>query len=141
MRRLEVRAAAVTLVAALAGCGGSDEDEERPSVSGDQRAILATIEALESASRRGDADRICNELFTEALARSIRRTSGRSCAVEVRRTLTSPDTQLSVGRGIDVRGSSAVATVREKSGSTSRVRLRRDGDRWRIERIEPVASR
>ena len=137
VRILSVLAAA----AALAGCGGSDQDEDAPAVSSDQRAVLGTIDALQTASRQGDAARICKEIFTEKLARSIRHTSGRSCEKEVRATLASPDAQISVGRRIEVDGSRATATVREQNGDTSTVFLLKEGDRWRIERIELDSSR
>lgn len=141
VRELKVLVVAGVVAAALGGCGGSETDDEPSTVSDDQRGVLSTIDALQSASRRGDAQEICTELFSETLARSIRRASKRSCQEEVGATLTSPDAQYSVARRIDIQGSRATATVREESGSTSRVVLTRDGDRWRIERIDPVASR
>lgn len=140
MRILSVLAAVAT-AAALAGCGGSDEDEQAPApVSSDQRAILDTIDELQTASRQGDAATICSDIFTESLARSIRKASRRSCEKEIGETLTSPDAQLAVGRQIDIDGSQATATVRDQSGKTSRVFLLKAGDRWRIARIAPAGS-
>ena len=133
--------AAVIAAAGLVGCGGSSEDtEQAPAVSSDERAILSTVDALQTASRRGDADAICDELFTETLAKSISDASKRSCAEEVRKTLTSPDAQISVARAIEVNGTRATATVREQDGKTSTLFLVKEEDRWRIDRIEPVAS-
>jgi hypothetical protein len=126
--------------AALGACGGDDDDEGQATVPAQQRAILSTIEDLQAASRRGDAARICDDIFTETLAASIRRASKHSCAAEVRETLVSPDARISVARGIRVKGSRATATVREQNGDTSRVSLVKDGDVWRIERIRPAAS-
>ena len=139
MRILSVLAA-VAAAAALAGCGGSDEDEQAPPVSSDQRAILDTIDALQTASRQGDAATICSDIFTDSLARSIRKASRRSCEKEVGETLVSPDAQIAVGRQIDVDGSRATATVRDQSGNTSTVFLLKTGDYWRIERITPAGS-
>src|SRR4051812_6873621 len=90
--------AALAAATVVAACGDSDGEQKAPAVSGEQRAIVSTIDALQSASRQGDAGRICNEIFTETLARSIRRASRRSCEREVRETLTSPDAQISVRR-------------------------------------------
>jgi hypothetical protein len=140
LRFLIATAAAVAAAAALAGCGESKDAKPAPVASGEQRAVLGTIDALQSASRQGDADKICDEIFTETLAKSIRDASKRSCEKEVQRTLISPDAQISVGRQIDIKGSRATAMVREQNGNTSTVFLVKDGDRWRIERIKPVTQ-
>jgi hypothetical protein len=135
--RVGALAAAAT---ALASCGGSDDPKPAPGVSDDQRAILSTVDSLQTASRQGDAARICNELFTQSLAQSIRRASRHSCQAEVRDTLTSPDAQLSVSRKIAVKGDRASAIVREQNGNASTVAFAKAGDRWRIERITPLKS-
>ena len=140
MFRLRLLTTAV-VAATVAGCGGSDETKQpAPSVSGDQRGILATVDALQTASRRDDARRICTQLFTKRLATSIRESSKQSCEAEVHETLTSPDAQLSVARKIAVKGSRATATVHEQNGKVSTVSFVKDGDRWRIERVTPVKS-
>lgn len=139
--RSNVAALALVVAAAVAGCGGSDDDaeeeQEPPQISGDQRGILGTIDSLESASRSGDADQICEEIFTESLARSIRRASGHSCQAEVRDTLMSPGAQFSVSRKIEINGPRATATIRERDGDLSIVRLVKEGGSWRIEGVTP----
>jgi hypothetical protein len=129
---------AVALAVALAACGDSNSAKSTPAVNDDQRGILATVDALQTASRRNDAARICNELFTSALAKSIQSASKHSCEAEVRDTLTSPDAELSVSRKIDIKGSHATARIREQDGTTSAVSFVKDGGRWRIERVAPV---
>ena len=106
----------------------------------DQREILSTIDDLQSASRRGDTDRICNELFTEGLANSIADASRHTCQAEVQETFVSPDAQISVGREIQVEGSRATAVVREQNGNASTLFLVKGGDRWRIERVKPLRA-
>jgi hypothetical protein len=130
----------IMVVAAFGGCGGSDDDDKGPVVPSEQRAILRTVEDLERASRQADAGTICREIFTNTLADAIRKAAGRSCPAEIRATLVSPKAQLSVGRRIKVSGSRATATVREQDGDTSRIFLRKQSGRWRIERIEPARS-
>jgi hypothetical protein len=126
--------------ALLGGCGGDDDADEPRAVPGGERAILTTVDELQSASRRGDAKRICRDIFTETLATSIRRAAKRSCAAEVRETLTSPDARLSVGRDIKIKGSRATAIVREQDGATSKLFLVKRGPEWRIDRITPAGS-
>ena len=131
----------VAVVAALSACGESDDAKTpAPAVGGDERGILATVDALQAASRQDDARKICRELFTPALAKSIARASGHGCEAEVRKTLTSPDAALSVGRKIDVEGSHATATVHEQNGDTSTVGFVKDGSRWLIESVTPVKA-
>jgi hypothetical protein len=144
MRMLTVLMAALAVAAAL-GCGSDDDQEapteqEAPTVSGEQRAILSTIDVLQNAGRQGGARKICNEIFTERLAESIPARSNRSCEKEVRETFASPDTQLSVGLDMDIRGSRATVTVLDEDGRTSRLFLIKVSDRWRIDRIKPVKS-
>jgi hypothetical protein len=138
LRSLWAVAVAVGATAVLAGCGGSGDAKPAPTVSGDTRGILATVDALQTASRQDDAARICGEIFAESLARSIRHASKRSCEAEVRATLTAPDARYSVGRDIQVTGSRATATVREQNGNTSRLSFVKQGERWRIDRVTPV---
>jgi hypothetical protein len=140
VRVINVLMTALAAAAMVAGCGGSDAEDEAPVVSSDQRQILSTVDALQTASREGDAARICKEIFTESLARSIREGSSRSCEQQVRATLASPDAQIAVGRQIEVNGSRATATVREQNGNTSSLLLVKDEGRWRIERITAAGS-
>ena len=141
MLRLRLEVATVAAVAALVGCGGSDEPKRAPKVSDDQRQILAAVDALQTASRQNDARRICHELFATSLARSIRKSSKQSCEAEVRDTLTAPDAQLSVARKIEIKGSRATATVNEQNGRTSAVSFVKAADGWRIERVTPVTGK
>jgi hypothetical protein len=130
-----VPVALTVVVAALGGCGGSDDGDKGPVVPSEQRAILQTVADLQTAGRQGDAGRICDEIFTKTLANSIQRAANRSCAAEVRATLVSPNMRLSVGRDVHVNGSRATATVREQNGDTSRIFLRKQGRDWQIDRI------
>ena len=139
-RLVATLAVGVVAAAAVGACGGDDDEGDGTRVPAGQRAILSTVEQLQAASRRGDAGRICEDIFTKALANSIRRASDHSCAAEVRQTLVSPDARLSVARGMRIKGSRATATVREQDGQTSRVFFVQDGDAWRIERITRVGS-
>jgi hypothetical protein len=138
-RTLAMVAAAAALAGPLGACGGSsNRPDPAPAVLDDRREILATVDALQTASRDDDARRICHELFAASLAQSIRKSSKRSCEAEVSHTLTSPDAQLSVAREIDVKGVRATGTIREQNGDTSRVSFVKDSGRWRIERITRV---
>jgi hypothetical protein len=140
MRALTARVSALTAVALVAGCGGSKPKNDA-AVSTEQKRILRTIDQLQSASRHGDAARICKELFAEALATSIRRAAGHSCTTEVKERFTSPHEQISVERRIRVSGTHATAVIREQNGKRSNLFLVKDRGRWRIERVIAAKSR
>ena len=92
---------------------------------------------LESASREGDGERICNQIFTPKLSNSVTRasTSG-SCASEVKDKLFSPETKIEV-ENIDVPDEpNATATVKESNGNTSTVFLVKQSGRWRIRSVD-----
>jgi len=140
-RRLVTPALAVLAVSILlAGCGDSDKETptERKApttVSGDQRGILGTVEALQTASRNDDGQGICTDIFTAQLVRSIETTAKRSCVKEVSDTLVSPDAAISVGRDIEVTGSRATATIREQNSNVSKLFLLKQAGQWRIDRV------
>jgi hypothetical protein len=106
------------------------------SGSSDENAVEQVMSDLESASRDGDAARICEEIFTPKLAASISRSSnGGSCAAEVEAQLFSPDAEITV-ESIEVSdGANATATVTEANGNVSRVFLVKQGGEWRIRSV------
>jgi hypothetical protein len=138
--------AVVTAVAALAGCGGSDKDSppaQKPqsaTVSGSQRGILTTVDALQTASRKGDGRTICAELFTPQLVKSVEAAAKRSCAKEVRQRLFTPDAEISVGRDIKVSGDRGTAVVLEQNGNVSTLSMLKQSSQWRIDRVAAKKS-
>jgi hypothetical protein len=133
-------AAAGCAVAAIAACGGSHRQPARPTVSGSERGVLETMDALQRASRAGDGQAICGGIFTARLVRSVEAAAKRSCAKEVRQRLFSPAEQISVSRRIKVNGNAATALIREQNGHASTVFMLRQGGRWRIDRVVPARA-
>jgi hypothetical protein len=147
MQRLRAvsRLAAATAVVALAGCGGSDKpsppaQKSSQPVSSDQRGILATVDALQTASRTGDGKTICGDLFTPQLVKSVEKAAMRSCAKEVRQRLFTPDAEISVSRDIKIAGASGAAVIHEQNGRVSTLSLLKQSGQWRIDRVTPHAS-
>jgi hypothetical protein len=124
------------------GCGGADKrppaDTKAPAtVAADQRSIIGTVEALQTASRSGDGQGVCVDIFTVRLVRSIEAAANRACAKEIEHTLVSPDAEVSISRDIHVAGARATATILERNGNLSELFLVKQDGRWRIDRVVP----
>ena len=127
-------------VIALAGCGGDEKepsDQKPATVSGDQRSILATIDTLQTASRDGDGDAVCDDVFTRELSKSIEAAAKQSCAKEVRQRLFAPEAEISVSRDIEIAGRRGTATVQEQNGNVSELSFVKQDAQWRIDRVTP----
>jgi hypothetical protein len=118
---------AVLAVAVFATRGGGGNG------SSDRDAVEQVMSDLQTASREGDGERICNQIFTPKLSNSVTKSSeSGSCATEVKDKLFSPDTKIEV-QNIDVPDdSNATVTVKEANGNTSTVSVVKQSGRWRI---------
>jgi hypothetical protein len=135
MNRLQTGLLGLLAIAALGGCGiggGDDGDSDRD-------AVEQVMSDLQTASREGDGERICNQIFTPKLSTSVTKSSASgSCANEVEDKLFSPATEIEV-QNIDVPDeSNATATVKEANGNTSTVFLVKQSGRWRIRSVTPA---
>lgn len=128
-----VVAVAVAVVLATRGAGDDDAG------SSDAVAVRQVLTDLETASREGDGERICNQIFTPKLANLVTSssTSG-SCATEVKSKLFSPDAKLEVQSVNVTDESNATAIVKEANGNTSTVFLVRQSGVWRIRSVTPA---
>lgn len=126
-------------VIVLASCGGNASP---PAGGGnDESAVRAVIADLQAASRAGDGNRICNQIFTPKLADSVTSESrSKSCAKEVREKLFSPHARITA-ESVNVSDpTSALAIVKEQNGKTSRMDLVKQSGRWRVRGVQPAQS-
>ena len=138
MNRTRIGLVGVLLVAVVVavvlvgrGSGGSSD-----TGSSDQDAVRQVMTDLQTASRDGDGQRICDQIFTPKLSDSVTKssTSG-SCATEVKAKLFSPATKIEI-QNVDVPDeSNATVTVKEANGNTSTVFLVKQSGRWRIRSV------
>ena len=139
--RLPARESLLALLAmsatlAVSSCGGSD-DETTTRPNGVEANVRRVLSDLQAAAVAGDGKRICAQIFTPKLAKSVA-TSAKSgsCAEEVRRNLFSPATTLRVQSVTVADGANATAIVKEASRRTSTVFLVRQSGRWRIRSVQ-----
>ena len=142
MRNTGVRLAGVltaaVVVAALAGCGGDNKPTGDTSTKSDnQTAVKQVMADLQAASRAGDGNRICTQIFTPKLADSVTKSSTTgSCAKEVKQKLFSRKAQITV-QNVDVPNpANATATIKEANGNVSNVFLVKQSGRWRIRSVQ-----
>jgi len=126
---------AVAVAVVLVTRGAGDDD-----VGGtDAVAVRQVLTDLESASREGDGERICNQIFTPKLANLVTSSSASgSCATEVKSKLFSPDAQIEIQSVNVTDESNATAIVKEANGNTSTVFLVRQSGVWRIRSVTPA---
>ena len=127
---------AVLVAAVLAGRNALSDDQGGGS---DQGAVQQVLSDLQTASREGDGERICNQIFTPKLSTLVTNSSeSGSCATEVRQNLFAQDARFEV-QNVDVPDeSNATAVVKEANGNTSTVFLVKQSGRWRIRSVTPA---
>jgi hypothetical protein len=136
MTRTQIGLAAVALVAVVLAVvlvtrNGSESSE--------RDAVEQVMSDLQSASRDGDGQRICNEIFTPKLSDSVTRSAATgSCASEVKAKLFSPKARIEVQSIAVQDASNATATVEEANGNVSNVFLVKQDGRWRIRSVTPA---
>lgn len=124
---------AVVAVAVVVTRGGNDGGNS------DEAAVRQVLTDLESASREGDGELICNQIFTPKLANLVTSSSASgSCATEVKSKLFSPDAQIEIESVNVTDESNATAVVKEANGNTSTVFLVRQSGVWRIRSVTPA---
>ena len=129
-------AGALAVTLALAGCGGGDDGDGADDRAADeQAAVVAVVAELGAAAREGDTKRICEDLITIELQRSVRQASGTSCAKEFEENIVSDRTRFEV-EAVQVQGSNASAAVVDQRSRRSTIVFQRVGSDWRIARIQ-----
>ncbi|MCA1707125.1 MAG: hypothetical protein LC808_29210 [Actinobacteria bacterium] len=132
---------ALTALVALAGCGGSTGGGPGGGGGGgDQEdAVRSVLTNLQAASRQGNGNRICNQIFTPKLADSVTSSSkSGSCAKEVKAKVFSPEAKITVEDVTVSDAANAKATIKEQNGKTSSVFLVKQGDEWRVRSVKPA---
>ena len=125
------------LGAVAAACGGGNEERSGPNpppaISGQQREVLATIDGLESGSRRGDGARICKQYLTKRMAEKLGGRGGKRCP-KAATSLFPSDSQLAVGN-IRTSGQTVLVPTVDDRGRRSSLSMVKEGGRWRVDNV------
>ncbi len=122
LRRLPV--VCLPLLAVLAsGCGAASGTDSAKKFSGAEKDVASTIEDLQDAARKGDAEEICNRYLATTLVNAVKTNGKRTCASTLDESLKDVDAfDLEVvDKGITISGKTATAKVKSDAGTGSRI--------------------
>lgn len=128
---------------AVGGCASPAKDSAK-NFSGEQKAVATAVEDFQDAAQKSDEDKICKDLITPALAKTIESAKsgngskvGANCADRLHDSLRDADNFEIQVKKVVVSGTSATATVHSQGGHddfTEQIQLQKTGTpvRWRI---------
>ncbi len=126
---------ALLLLALLAGC--SAQGSGSTTFKGDEKAVAGVVSDLQTAATGRKADKICSDLLTRALAKSLQ-APGSDCVREVDKSIRdADDTELKV-LAVTVTGATAQARVKGRVGGRTSVTvlgLAREDGKWRVAKL------
>jgi hypothetical protein len=129
--RAPIAAALVTAALLPVSCGGDEEKPERPPAR--VQEVSNAIEAFEQATKRKDYDRICTELFSEAVREQA---GGRNCPKVLEQTSANVRNPSIRVLKITIEGNRAKARVRTTAAGqepvTETLELVREDGRYRV---------
>src|SRR4051812_46970965 len=99
----------------LSACGTNGNDSSS-DFKGEQKAVAQAIEDFQSASRKGDEDKICTDLLAPALVNKIKSASKGTCQDALNDSLQDVDSFEIDVKKVSVNGTTATATVETDTG-------------------------
>jgi outer membrane PBP1 activator LpoA protein len=138
----------VAVALTLSACGQTSKDST-DDFQGEQKAVAQTVEDLQSASSKGDEDKICDEILAADLADKIKASasgSQKTCADVLKDSLRDADSFELQVKKVDVSGTTATATVESDTGgsgddkTTTQLTLTKARDGWRISSLGSAAG-
>jgi hypothetical protein len=122
LRRLSAVSIAVAALLA-SGCGAADSEDSAKKFDGPAKGVATTIEDLQDAGRKGDAEEICSRYLATALVDQIKANGKRTCESTLDESLKDVDAfDLEVvDKGISISGKTATVKVKSDAGTGSRI--------------------
>lgn len=121
------------LALSLAACGAESRDSAE-EFTGDERAVAAAVEDLESAARDDDSEAVCTKLLAESLLTRLEQ-QGTNCRSAVKDAFKDADSLDLTVDDVTISGQSATAKVTSGTGAneqTDTLELEKVGAAWRI---------
>jgi hypothetical protein len=126
---------AVSAAFVAIGCGGDDDvNNNADNYDGTDAEVASLVDDFANAARDGDGEQVCEEIFTEELAKNIEKASGQSCASEVGDNLPEDEYEVTID-SLEVDDDTATVGVTDQADNESVLHIQRlDGD-WRVARV------
>jgi hypothetical protein len=121
------------LALSLAACGAEPRDSAK-EFEGDERAVAAAVEDIESAARDNDSEAVCTKLFAQRLLSTIK-AQGTNCANAVEDAFQDTDAMEITVDEVTISGDTARVQVTSGTGAskkTDTLELEKVGTDWRI---------
>ncbi len=125
----------------MAGCGAAPRDSAQ-DFKGDERAVAAVVERLESAARENDPAVVCRRLLSTRLLAALGK-QGTNCTTGVKEAFRDADSFDLTVEDVEIRGTRAIAKVEYRSRSqdrTATLQLDREGNAWKLSSLGSAAS-
>ena len=135
MVRIRYFGALLGIVFAI-GCGGDDEETNADRYEGEEAEVAALVDEFAEAGRDGDGEKVCEEIFDEALAKNVEREAKQSCASEVEDNLPEGEYELEVS-SVDVSDNTATVAVTDQDDNKSVLHVVKADSDWRVLRVTP----
>jgi len=132
-----VRTAAILCAVAVAvvGCGGTTSQDSAKDFKGDEQAVAATIESLETAAGKKDAAKVCEQLLSKSLLAALEK-KGTTCTTGVKEGFDDADSVDLKVEDVTISGQTATAKVTSgRTGSDQKsdtLNLVREATAWKI---------
>jgi hypothetical protein len=128
--------AALLAGALVIGCGddGDDVNNNADDYSGQDAEVAQLVDDFANAGRDGNGEEVCDEIFSEELAKNVEKEAGQSCPTEVAENLTEGDYELDVDT-LEVNGDTATVGVTDQDDNKSVLHIEKIGADWRIARV------
>ena len=137
-----IACAALSGAALAAGCGGNDDPPSNADrYEGEEAEVAGVVDDFVDATRDGDWERVCDQVFDESLTKNIESESGQSCPSEVEENLSEDqeDYELEVD-SIDLQDAVARVAVTDQDDRQSVLVIQQADSGWRIARVTPPPS-
>jgi len=131
---------ALLVVGALGGCGSSGGTTAN-DFKGEERAVAQVVADLSDAGKKGDAQRMCDDLLAKPVVDRLTTVAARdkrNCADTLDDSLKDADSFALEVTAVKVTGTTAQATVRSDAGKKDRtdtLALVKEGRNWKLSEI------
>jgi hypothetical protein len=111
----------------LTGCTQSTA----PAFEGTEGAVAQVVDDLQTAGKRGDAEKICSQILSRSLVTKLD-APGTSCAKEIDQAIKDAEDFTLTVRDVTVTGDQATAKVQSgEDGPTATFRFSKEDNRWK----------